>query len=66
MTFQKLSWTSPVSTALALDAWLQAEAEPLPPGTPCLVGACAGSAYGRVLLCTYHRVVGAVTGRRLA
>lgn len=42
-------------TALALDAWLQAEAEPFPPGAPCLVGACADSAHGRVLLCTYHR-----------
>ncbi|MFE7766150.1 tyrosine-type recombinase/integrase [Streptomyces sp. NPDC057438] len=42
-------------TALALETWLQAEAEPLPPGTPCLVGACAGSAHGRVPLCAYHR-----------
>jgi hypothetical protein len=42
-------------TELALDTWLQAQAEPLPPGTPCLVGACAGSAHGRVPLCTYHR-----------
>lgn len=42
-------------TGLGLDAWLQVHAEPLPPGTPCRVGACAGSAHGRVPLCTYHR-----------
>lgn len=42
-------------TDLGLDPWLRAHAEPLPPGTPCRVGACAGSAHGRVPLCTYHR-----------
>ncbi|MFD7284124.1 hypothetical protein ACFV80_45940 [Streptomyces sp. NPDC059862] len=40
---------------MGLDAWLQAHAEPRPPRTPSLIGACAGSAHGRVPLCTSHR-----------
>jgi hypothetical protein len=42
-------------THLPLDDWLRAHAEPRPPGRACQVGACAGSAHGRIPLCNYHR-----------
>ncbi|AWZ06644.1 MULTISPECIES: site-specific integrase [unclassified Streptomyces] len=43
-------------TQLELADWLATVAGPLPPGRPCLVGACDGTAHGRrTALCTYHR-----------